>query len=66
MLFRFAANEKIVLHRHLAHNNTFVIQGEPRLYHPNGKIKEIRAVGSMPSSPPNPDRTVKVAVLTRT
>lgn len=55
VLFKFAANEKIVLHRHLAHNNTFVVQGEHRLYHPNGEIKEIRPVGSMTSSPPNPD-----------
>ena len=55
VLFKFAANEKIVLHRHLAHNNTFVVQGEHRLYHPNGEIKEIRPVGSMTSSPPNKD-----------
>ncbi|WP_420464668.1 cupin domain-containing protein [Panacagrimonas sp.] len=52
VLFKFAANEKIVLHRHLAHNNTFVVQGEHRLYKPDGSIKEIRAVGSMTSSPP--------------
>ncbi len=55
VLFKFAANEKIVLHRHLAHNNTFVVQGEHRLYHPNGEIKEIRPVGSMTSSPPSKD-----------
>lgn len=51
VLFKFAANEKIVLHRHLAHNNTFVVQGEHRLYRPNGELKEIRAVGSLTSSP---------------
>tara|TARA_B100001142_G_C14058642_1_gene548776 strand:- start:409 stop:633 length:225 start_codon:yes stop_codon:yes gene_type:complete len=28
VLFKFAANEKVFLHRHLGHNNTFVIQGE--------------------------------------
>ncbi len=55
VLFKFAANEQIVLHRHLAHNNTFVVQGEHRLYHPNGDIKEIRPVGSMTSSPANND-----------
>ena len=55
VLFKFAANEKIVLHRHLAHNNTLVIQGEHRLYHPNGEIKEIRPVGSMTASPPSED-----------
>lgn len=53
VLFKFAANQQIVLHRHLAHNNTFVIQGEHRLYKPDGSIKEIRRVGSMTSSPPN-------------
>lgn len=53
VLFKFSANEQIVLHRHLAHNNTFVIQGEHRLYHPNGALKEIRPVGSLTSSPPS-------------
>lgn len=46
VLFKFDANEKIVLHRHMAHNNTFVVQGEHRLYEPNGEIKEIRPVGT--------------------
>lgn len=53
VLFKFAANEKIVLHRHKAHNNTFVIQGEHRLYKPDGTLKEVRPVGSMTSSPPD-------------
>lgn len=53
VLFRFAANEKIVLHRHKAHNNTFVVQGEHRLYKPDGTLKEVRPVGSMTSSPPD-------------
>ena len=53
VLFKFAANEQIVLHRHLAHNNTLVIQGEHRLYEPDGTLKEVRAVGSMTSSPPS-------------
>ena len=53
VLFKFAANQKIVLHRHMAHNNTFVIQGEHRLYRPDGSIKEIRHVGSLTSSPAN-------------
>ena len=51
ILFKFDANEKIVLHRHMVHNNTFVVQGEHRLYEPTGEIKEIRAVGSYKSSP---------------
>jgi hypothetical protein len=53
VLFKFAANEKVVLHRHLAHNNTFVVQGEHRLYKTDGTLKEIRCVGSMTSSPPS-------------
>ena len=53
VLFKFAANQQIVLHRHLACNNTFVVQGEHRLYKPDGSIKEIRHVGSMTSSPPS-------------
>jgi len=52
VLFKFDANEKIVLHRHMVHNNTFVVQGEHRLYEPNGEIKEIRPVGTYKSSPP--------------
>lgn len=52
VLFKFAANERIVLHRHKAHNNTFVVQGEHRLYKPDGSLKEVRAVGSMTSSAP--------------
>lgn len=55
VLFKFAANEKIVLHRHKAHNNTFVVQGEHRLYKPDGTLKEVRPVGSMTSSAPDPE-----------
>jgi quercetin dioxygenase-like cupin family protein len=52
VLFKFDANEKIVLHRHMIANNTLVVQGEHRLYEPNGTLKEIRPVGSYRSSPP--------------
>ena len=52
VLFKFDSNQKIVLHRHMVHNNTFVVQGEHRLYEPNGELKEIRPVGSYKSSPP--------------
>ncbi len=51
VLFKFAANQQIVLHRHKALNKTFVIQGEHRLYHADGSIKEIRPVGQYTSSP---------------
>jgi hypothetical protein len=53
-LVRFDANQQIVLHRHLALTHTFVVQGEHRIYEPDGRLKEIRAVGSYTSSPPGP------------
>jgi len=53
VLFKFAANEKIMLHRHMIHNNTFVVQGEHRLYEPDGLLKEIRPTGTYTSSPPD-------------
>jgi quercetin dioxygenase-like cupin family protein len=52
VLFKFSANEKIILHRHMIHNNTFVVQGEHRLYEPNGALKEIRPTGMYKSTPP--------------
>jgi quercetin dioxygenase-like cupin family protein len=51
VLFKFDANEKIILHRHVIHNNTFVMQGEHRLYEPDGTLKEIRPTGMYKSSP---------------
>lgn len=51
-VLKFPPNQKIFLHRHLALTNTLVIQGEHRLYEPNGTLKEIRPVGSYTSSPP--------------
>lgn len=53
ILFKFAAHQQIVLHRHKVLNKTFVIQGEHRLYEADGKLKEIRAVGSYTSSLPS-------------
>lgn len=51
-LIKFDPLQKIFLHRHLALTNTFVIQGEHRLYETNGVLKEIRPVGSYSASPP--------------
>jgi hypothetical protein len=51
-ILKFAPNQQIFLHRHLALTNTLVVQGEHRLYEPNGSLKEIRPVGSYTSSPP--------------
>ena len=46
VLFKFSANEKIVLHRHVAAFKTFVVQGEHRIYNPEGELTEIRPVGT--------------------
>ncbi|MGZ0076164.1 cupin domain-containing protein [Methylomonas sp. YC3] len=51
VLFKFAAGQQIVLHRHKAPNHIFVIQGEHRIYHADGTLKEIRPVGSYTLSP---------------
>src|ERR1700687_1849834 len=51
-ILKFEPNQRIILHRHLALTSTFVVQGEHRLYEPNGTLKEIRPIGSYPSSPP--------------
>jgi len=53
VVFKFAANQQIVLHRHKVPNKTFVIQGEHRLYEADGRLKEIRPVGSYTSSLPS-------------
>jgi quercetin dioxygenase-like cupin family protein len=50
-LFKYDANEQIVLHRHLIHNNTLVLQSELRLYEPDGTLKEIRPTGMYKSIP---------------
>ena len=52
VLFKFAANEKIILHRHLVHNNTFVVQGEHAFDEPDGTLKEARPTGMYKSTPP--------------
>jgi 2,4'-dihydroxyacetophenone dioxygenase len=46
ILFKFAANEQIAKHRHHADYRTLVLQGELRIYRPNGQLKEVRPVGS--------------------
>ena len=55
VIFKFEPHNPIVLHRHKVLNKTWVIQGEHRIYEPNGDLKEIRQVGSYTSSPANPD-----------
>jgi quercetin dioxygenase-like cupin family protein len=51
-IIKFEPGQRIILHRHLTLTNTLVVQGEHRLYEPNGALKEIRPVGSYTSSPP--------------
>lgn len=46
ILFKFDANAKVAMHRHKADYITLVLQGELRIYRPNGILKEIRPVGS--------------------
>ena len=52
LVLKFAPNQQIFLHSHLALTNTFVVQGEHRLYEPSGALKEVRPVGSYTSTPP--------------
>ena len=51
-ILKFPPNQQIFLHRHLALTNTLVVQGEHRMYEPNGALKEVRPVGSYTSTPP--------------
>ena len=44
------ANSKSALHNHCADYTTLVIQGELRIYRPNGELKEVRPVGSFVST----------------
>ncbi|MEL7049603.1 MAG: regulator, partial [Pseudomonadota bacterium] len=45
-VFKFDATKKIFLHKHHAEYATLVMDGELRIYHPNGELKEVRATGS--------------------
>lgn len=51
VVFRFAAGQQIVLHRHTALNHTFVLQGEHLIYEEDGSLRERRATGSYTVSP---------------
>lgn len=51
LLLKFAANQKIVLHRHHADYSTFIIQGELRLYNEGGELTEIRPTASFVEKP---------------
>jgi hypothetical protein len=49
VIFKFAANKRVMLHQHRCPYNTLVMQGELRFYRPNGELKEIRYPGSFVS-----------------
>ena len=51
VMLKFAANQQIILHRHLTLNKTMTVQGEHRLYHADGRLKEVRPVGRFTISP---------------
>lgn len=44
-IIKFDPNEKVLLHRHLAVTTTFVVDGEHRIYEPDGRLREIRPGG---------------------
>lgn len=46
IIFKFAANSRVKLHRHLVPYVTVVLQGELRFYRATGELKEIRPTGS--------------------
>ena len=50
LLIKFDPNEKVLLHRHLADTNTFVVEGEHVIYEPDGSVREVRPVASIPSA----------------
>lgn len=51
VLLKFAANQRIVLHRHHADYSTFIIQGELRIYDKAGELTEVRPTGSFVEKP---------------
>ncbi|GLI93436.1 regulator [Methylocystis echinoides] len=55
VLFKFAAERQIILHRHLTLNKTMTIEGEHRLFHADGRLKEVRPSGQFTIAPPSDD-----------
>ena len=51
VLFRFAAGQQIVLHRHKALNHTFVVAGEHLIYETDGTLREARPAGTYTITP---------------
>ena len=45
LIVRFAPNKIVTMHNHLAQTNMLIIQGELRMYEPDGSIREVRPAG---------------------
>ncbi len=45
LIVRFAPNKTVTMHNHLAQTNMLILQGELRMYEPDGRIREIRPAG---------------------
>jgi hypothetical protein len=45
LIVRFAPNKTVTMHNHLAQTNMLIIQGELRMYEPDGSIREVRPAG---------------------
>ena len=56
LIVRFAPKKTVTMHNHLAQTNMLIIQGELRMYEPDGRIREVRPAG----------RTTAAARATRT
>jgi 2,4'-dihydroxyacetophenone dioxygenase len=45
LIVRFAPNKTVTMHNHLAQTNMLIIQGELRMYEPDGSTREVRPAG---------------------
>lgn len=45
LVVRFAPDQTVTMHNHLAQTNMFIIQGELRMYEPDGSVREVRPAG---------------------
>ena len=45
LIVRFAPNKIVTMHNHLAQTNMLILQGELRMYEPDGSIREARPAG---------------------
>tara|TARA_B100000073_G_C23361848_1_gene423198 strand:- start:52 stop:513 length:462 start_codon:yes stop_codon:yes gene_type:complete len=55
VLFKFAANEKILWHKHTSDFNTFVVKGEHRIYSLDGELREVRPAGTFKATQASED-----------